>query len=71
MKTAGAVLIAALVFVFGALLLLLVGAFSLRSLLGVATYRSSGARWIVLIGAPVGAAVLSALSFRRVASTKR
>lgn len=64
MKAPLAALTAVVVVVVTAFLLTLLGAFSLRLLLGVATYRDSGAWRGVVAAALVAAVVMGVLSFR-------
>jgi hypothetical protein len=66
-----AALIAVVVVVMTAPLLVLLGAFSLRLTIGVATYRDSGAWMVVVAAAIVAAIVLGVLCFRGLVAKKR
>lgn len=64
MRVLAAAVAAVAIFALSALLLMLVGAFTLRLLLGAATYRSSGAWVFVIIIAALAAATVSLTAFR-------
>jgi hypothetical protein len=65
-RTVVSAILGIVVFVVGALALMLVGAFILRTLLGVARYRDLGLPAVVIGGSLLGGAGLGVLSFRRV-----
>ncbi|HEV2809015.1 MAG TPA: hypothetical protein VGV93_01285 [Acidimicrobiales bacterium] len=70
MKAPYAAAIALLVAILAAPVLVLMGAFCLRLLLGVETYRDSGA-WVGVVGGAVLAAVVvGALAYRRLVANK-
>ncbi len=70
MKAPYAAATALLVAILAAPALVLMGAFSLRLLLGVETYRDSGA-WVGVVGGAVLAAVaVGALAYRRLVANK-
>lgn len=64
MRTVGSVIVGIVVFAVGALVLMLVGAFSLRTVLGVARYRDLGLPVVVIGGSLLGGAGLGIVSFR-------
>jgi hypothetical protein len=64
MRALAAAVAAVVIFALSALLLMLAGAFTLRLLLGAATYRSSGAWVAVIIVALAVAATVSLTAFR-------
>lgn len=64
-RTVGAVLVGVVVFTIGALALVVLGAFTLRTVLGVARYRDLGLPAFVIGGSLLGGAGLGILSFRR------
>jgi hypothetical protein len=61
----GSAIVGIVVFVIAALVLMLVGAFSLRTVLGVARYRDLDLPVVVIGGSLLGGAGLGILSFRR------
>lgn len=70
MKAPYAAAIALLVAILAAPVLVLMGAFTLRLLLGVETYRDSGA-WVGVVGGAVLAAVaVGALAYRGLVANK-
>lgn len=65
MRTVGSIAVGIVVFVVGALVLMIVGAFMLRTVLGVARYRDLGLPAVVIGGSLLGGAGLGILSFLR------
>ena len=70
MKAPFAAATALLVAILAGPVLVLVGAFSLRLLLGVETYRDSGAPVGVIVGAALGAVAVGVLAYRGLVTKK-